>query len=82
MLYDQPQLVRAHLDAFALSGGRRHAAVARGILDYLLRDLAAPGGGFYSAEARAAAAERAGELSAGAATGLSWVMYVECKSES
>ena len=53
MLYDQPQLVRAHLDAFALTGGRRHAATARGILDYLLRDLAAPGGGFYSAEARA-----------------------------
>ena len=52
MLYDQPQLVRAHLDAFALTGGRRHAATARGILDYLLRDLAAPGGGFFSAEAR------------------------------
>ncbi|KAK9822685.1 hypothetical protein WJX81_000506 [Elliptochloris bilobata] len=50
MLYDQPQLVRAHLDAFALTGGRRHAAAARGVLDYLLRDLAAPGGGFYSAE--------------------------------
>ena len=56
MLYDQPQLVRAHLDAFALTSrahhGRRHAATARGILDYLLRDLAAPGGGFFSAEAR------------------------------
>lgn len=52
MLYDQPQLVRAHLDAFALTGGRRHAATARGVLDYLLRDLAAPGGGFFSAEVR------------------------------
>ena len=49
-----PQLVRAHLDAFALTGahGRRHAATARGILDYVLRDLAAPGGEFFSAKAR------------------------------
>ncbi len=52
MLYDQPQLARAHTDAFALTGERRHAAVARGVLDYLLRDLAAPGGGFFSAEVR------------------------------
>lgn len=50
MLYDQPQLVGAHLDAFALTGERRHASAARGVLDYLLRDLAAPGGGFFSAE--------------------------------
>jgi len=50
MLYDQPQLARAHTDAFSLTGERRHAAAARGVLDYLLRDLAAPGGGFFSAE--------------------------------
>jgi uncharacterized protein YyaL (SSP411 family) len=50
MLYDQPQLVQAYLAAFQATGEARHAAAARGILDYLLRDLRHPGGGFFSAE--------------------------------
>ncbi len=50
MLYDNAQLVQLYLDAFLVSGEARHAAVARDILDYVLRDMTHPDGGFYSAE--------------------------------
>ena len=39
-----------YLDAFLVSGDARHADTARDILDYVLRDMTHPGGGFYSAE--------------------------------
>ena len=50
MLYDNAQLAQLYLDAFLVSGDARHAATARDILDYILRDMTHPGGGFYSAE--------------------------------
>ncbi len=50
MLYDNAQLVNLYLDAFLISGDARHAATARGILQYILRDMTDSGGGFYSAE--------------------------------
>ncbi len=50
MLYDNAQLAQLYLDAFLVSGDVRHAEVVRDILDYVLRDLTHPGGGFYSAE--------------------------------
>jgi hypothetical protein len=50
MLYDNAQLANLYLDAFLVSGEARHAAVARGILDYVLRDMTHPRGGFFSAE--------------------------------
>jgi uncharacterized protein YyaL (SSP411 family) len=50
MLYDQAQLAVAYLEGFQVCGDPRYAAVARGILDYVLRDMTDPGGGFYSAE--------------------------------
>ena len=50
MLYDQAQLAVAYLEGYQVSGDERYAAVARGILDYVLRDMTDPGGGFYSAE--------------------------------
>ncbi len=50
MLYDQAQLVQLYLDAFLVSGEARHGDVARDILDYVLRDLTHPQGGFFSAE--------------------------------
>lgn len=50
MLYDNAQLAQLYLDAFLVSGDARHAAVARDILDYVLRDMTHPEGGFYSAE--------------------------------
>jgi len=50
MLYDNAQLAQLYLDAFLVSGNERHAEVVRDILDYVLRDLTHPDGGFFSAE--------------------------------
>jgi uncharacterized protein len=50
MLYDNAQLVQLYLDAYLVSGDARHAEVVRDILDYVLRDMTHPEGGFYSAE--------------------------------
>lgn len=50
MLYDNPQLASTYLDAFALTGHRQYAEVARGVLDYLMRDMTHPKGGIFSAE--------------------------------
>ncbi len=50
MLYDNAQLALNYLEAYQLSGDAFFADVARGVLDYVLRDLRSPEGGFYSAE--------------------------------
>ncbi len=50
MLYDNAQLAQLYLDAFLVSGATRHAEVVRDILDYVLRDMTHPDGGFFSAE--------------------------------
>ena len=57
MLYDNAQLAQLYLDAHLISkaekGTRKaetYAETARDILDYVLRDLTHPDGGFYSAE--------------------------------
>ncbi|HHK74034.1 MAG TPA: DUF255 domain-containing protein [Rhizobiales bacterium] len=49
MLYNQAQLVRAYVQAYALTGRADFARTARRALDYVLADLRAPEGGFYSA---------------------------------
>jgi uncharacterized protein YyaL (SSP411 family) len=50
MLYDQAQLAVSYLEAWQATGEERLALAARGVCDYVLRDLAHPAGGFYSAE--------------------------------
>jgi uncharacterized protein len=50
MLYDQAQLATSYLEAFQITRDEEFAATARSILDYVLRDMTAPEGGFYSAE--------------------------------
>ncbi|MBU1406280.1 MAG: thioredoxin domain-containing protein [Proteobacteria bacterium] len=50
MLYDQAQLATAYLEAFQLGQNPFYANVAQDILDYVLRDMTSPEGGFYSAE--------------------------------
>ncbi len=50
MLYDNAQLADLYLDAFLISGQEKFAATVRDILDYVLRDMTHPEGGFYSAE--------------------------------
>lgn len=50
MLYDQAQIARNLLDAARATGDERLAWAARGVFDYLIRDLLHPAGGFFSAE--------------------------------
>lgn len=50
MLYDQAQLAASYLEAFQLGQDPFYANVAQDILDYVLRDMTSPEGGFYSAE--------------------------------
>jgi uncharacterized protein YyaL (SSP411 family) len=50
MLYDQAQLAIVYLDAYQITQEQLFADVALDILGYVLRDLADPGGAFYSAE--------------------------------
>jgi uncharacterized protein YyaL (SSP411 family) len=50
MLYDQAMLTMAYTEAHQATGEARHGAVATEILTYVLRDMTAPGGGFYTAE--------------------------------
>jgi len=50
MLYDNALLATAFVEAFQATGREEFAAVARGTLDYVLRDMTDPAGGFWSAE--------------------------------
>ena len=49
MLYDNALLATAYLEGFAVTGERRHAEVAERTLDFMLRELRLPEGGFASA---------------------------------
>src|SRR5262249_52949979 len=48
MLYDNALLVPVYLDAYRLTGDRAYARVAGETLDFTLRELTHPEGGFYS----------------------------------
>ena len=50
MLYDQAQLVTSYLEAFQITGNATLALAARRTLDYVLREMTAPEGAFWSAE--------------------------------
>jgi uncharacterized protein len=50
MLYDQAQLALAYLEAAQATGEEFYATVAEDTLQYVLRELTDPHGGFYSAE--------------------------------
>lgn len=49
MLYDQAMMAHACLDVFQSTGIPRYAAMAEEIFSFVLRDMASPEGGFYSA---------------------------------
>jgi len=49
MLYDNGPLLHLYADAWALSGETLFKDTAEGIVDWLLREMRAPEGGFYSA---------------------------------
>ena len=50
MLYDQALLALACLESYQVTGEPEFAVTARSVLEYMLRDLPAPGGAFHSAE--------------------------------
>lgn len=50
MLYDNALLVPAYLEAHQITGRSDFARVARETLDYVLREMTSPQGGFYSTQ--------------------------------
>ncbi len=49
MLYDNALLTRTYLEAFQDTGDPSYRRIAIEVLDYILREMTAPEGGFYSA---------------------------------
>jgi len=49
MLYDNATLAWCYAEAYRQTKEQRHATVARGILDFVLREMTAPSGAFYTA---------------------------------
>ena len=50
MLYDNAQLARVYLHAWALTGDARYRAVATGTLDYMIRELTTDDGAFAASQ--------------------------------
>jgi uncharacterized protein YyaL (SSP411 family) len=50
MLYDNAQLAKLYTHAWQVTGEESFARIARETLDYLLREMRHPDGGFYSAQ--------------------------------
>jgi len=49
MLYDNALLTRAYLEGYQATGDPFYRRIATEVLDYILREMTAPEGGFYSA---------------------------------
>ena len=49
MLYDNAMLAWVYAEAFSQTGEQRYARVARGICDFVLREMTSPEGAFYTA---------------------------------
>jgi uncharacterized protein len=49
MLYDNAQLAEAYVDAYRRTNRQSHRQVAESTLDFILREMTGPEGGFYSA---------------------------------
>ena len=50
MLYDNALLVPVYLEAFQITGNEAYARVARECLDWVLREMQGPAGGYYSTQ--------------------------------
>jgi uncharacterized protein len=48
MLYDNGQLAQLYANAFEATGNEEYRRIAEGTCDFVLRELTAPGGAFYS----------------------------------
>ncbi len=49
MLYDNAMLAWCYVEAYRQTGEPRYAAVARGVFDFVLREMTSPAGAFYTA---------------------------------
>jgi len=49
MLYDNAMLAWCYVEAHRQTGERRYATIARGIFDFVLREMTSPQGAFYTA---------------------------------
>src|SRR5205814_5892684 len=49
MLYDNAMLGYVYVEAFRQTGEPRYARIARGIFDFVLREMTSPQGAFYTA---------------------------------
>ena len=50
MLYDESQLARLYVEAWQVTGDAEFRRVAEEILDYVIREMTDPSGGFYSTQ--------------------------------
>ena len=50
MLYDNALLSRLYLHAYQVTGNPEHRRIVEETLDYVLREMTSPGGGFYSTQ--------------------------------
>jgi uncharacterized protein YyaL (SSP411 family) len=50
MLYDNAQLARVYLHAWQVTGDEFFRTITEEILDYVVREMTDPGGGFYSTQ--------------------------------
>ncbi|MCC7163540.1 MAG: thioredoxin domain-containing protein [Anaerolineae bacterium] len=50
MLYDNGQLARVYLHAYQITGNEFYKRVVTEILDYVIREMTSPEGGFYSSQ--------------------------------
>jgi len=50
MLYDQALLTLAYVEAYQVTGARKFKITTKETLDYCIKDLSAPEGGFFSAQ--------------------------------
>jgi len=50
MLYDQALLINAYTETFQATQNEKYLTVANEIIEYILRDMTSPEGGFFSAE--------------------------------
>ena len=50
MLYDNALLATTYLEAAQLTSDKNYTKVAESVLDYILREMSHPQGGYYSAE--------------------------------
>ncbi|MCC7161006.1 MAG: thioredoxin domain-containing protein [Anaerolineae bacterium] len=50
MLYDNAQLARVYLHAYQITGNEYYKRITTEILDYVIREMTDPNGGFYSSQ--------------------------------